>query len=164
MAARRLLIVMLILLGISSALAIVLPKPGRDDPPPEKSAATGANGATGTTGADEKDDASGESSFPDADENEEDADAKAEAGSARYESVRLVAGKPVEIEARPGSRLVLTVKSQEGSAVEIEGLGLTGFADPYAPAIFDLILPSEPGRYAVSAPGAKPSAVIDTRP
>lgn len=163
MAARRLLIVMLILLGISSVLAIALPKPDRDDPPPEQSATTGTTGATGTTGTDQENGASGQGGTVSEEADEEAADAKAEAGSARYESVRLGADKPVEIEARPGSRLVLTVKSKRGSVVEIEGLGLTGYADPYAPAVFDLILPPDPGRYPVSAPGAKPSAVIDTR-
>mgnify|MGYP001042132635 FL=1 len=164
MAARRLLIVMLILLGISSVLAIALPKPDRNDPSPEQSTTTGATGVTGATGTDQKSGAGGEGETAGGEAEEEAVAAKAEAGSARYESIRIGVGKAVEIEARPGSRMVLTVKSQDGSMVEIEGLDLTGYADPYAPAVFDLILLPGPGKYRISAPEAKPSAVIDTGP
>lgn len=158
MAARRLLIIMLLLLGVSSVIAIALPDPNRDDSTSEQKAATGSTGETGATGESGTSGATGEG----------DSDpVGASAGPGREvagETIDLDARKPERIRAKAGSRMILTVKSKSGSEVEIEGLGLTGFADPYAPAVFDVILPPEPGRYQVSAPEARPSAVIDTRP
>ena len=148
MAARRLLIVMLILLGISSVIAIVVPERQPDDSPPAESAVTGETGATGSTGEGEPGD------------GQEDLDA--EASKTVAETVNLDAGKPRRIKARAGSRMILTVTSENGSEVEIEGVGRTGFADPYAPAVFDLILPPEPGRYQVRAPEGKTGTTIVT--
>lgn len=149
MAARRLLIVMLVLLGISSVIAIVIPEPNRDDPPPEETAVTGATGTTGTTGT------TGDAEGPKPKEPEAES-------NPLEKTVQLGASEPVEIKAKPGTRMILTVNSKEGSEVEIEGLGLTGFADPFAPAVFDLILPPEPGRFQVGAPEGKPDATIIT--
>jgi hypothetical protein len=59
--------------------------------------------------------------------------------------------------------MVLTVESKTGSEVEVEGLGLAGFADPFAPAVFDIVFPGKPGTFKVLAPGEKPAATITTR-
>lgn len=150
MAARRLLIIMLILLGISSVIAIALPKPDREDSPPQEPVVTGTSGATGATGS------TGDAGTPEEKVEPGDAVATAEA------KVDLDAKKPAEIKAKPGTRIIVSVTSEKGSEVEITGLGRTGFADQYAPAVFDLILPSEPGQFQVKAPGEKPSAVIKT--
>ena len=144
MAARRLLIIMLVLLGISSVLAIALPKPERNDSTSQESGVTGETGATGTTG----------------DTSEKDSD-PSPVGVAT-ESVELGAKKPVEIKAKPGSRMIIRVNSLQGSEVEVEGLGLAGFADRFAPAVFDVIFPTVPGKFRVLAPGERPSAVIVT--
>lgn len=170
MAARRLLIVMLILLGISSVLAIALPKPDRSDPTPDEPAVTGSSGATGTTGASGTTGAAGpglaaggKPATGGGTAGKRPGRGTTGPGETRHETVQLETRKPVEINANPGSRLVLTVKSREGSLVEIEGLGLTGFADPYAPAVFDVILPPDPGSYRIRAPEGKPVAVINAR-
>ena len=160
MAARRLLIVMLVLLGISSVIAIVVPEPDRDDSPAEETTTTGETGTTGetaTTGATGAGGTTGENG----EEAEPGGEVQDPPGQLR-KSVELDAGKPAEIKAKAGSRLILTVTAKEGSEVEIEGLGLTGFADQFAPAVFDVILPAEPGKFEVRAPGEKPGAVIKT--
>jgi hypothetical protein len=150
MAARRLLIVMLVLLGISSVIAIVVPEPSeRDSDPPETAATgtTGTTGSTGTTGAQERRE-------------------KAERGGADVVEQTVAidrAGDTVDLEAKPGSRMILTVSSRKGTVVEVRGLGLTGFSDPYAPAVFDIYLPDEPGEYVVAESGGKPKARIVTR-
>ncbi|HMT04848.1 MAG TPA: hypothetical protein PKD76_04820 [Solirubrobacterales bacterium] len=180
MAARRLLIIMLILLGISSVIAIALPKPDRDDPGSGSSAVTGATGDTGSTGhdaANRDDSANGDGAGNGNDSNtgetsvvagqgERAEPANGNSAEGEPEGERTVSldakDEPVTVRATPGSRLVLTVRSETGSEVEIGGLGLTGFADEYAPAVFDVILPTEPGNYPVRAPGGKPGAVIVT--
>ncbi len=158
MAARRLLILMLILLGISSVIAIALPKPDRDDPTSQESQTTGETGTTGETAI------AGGNGDPDEPEgtggDEEAKNGAADAPVRR--TVELDASAPVAIKARPGSRLILTVKTKAGAEVEIDGLGLAAFADPYAPAVFDVILPSEPGKYRVRVPDQTASAEIIT--
>lgn len=150
MAARRLLIVMLVLLGISSIIAIVVPEPSQRDSDPPETSTTGETGATGNTGA------TGDTG--------EDEGAQG-APRVAHETVTLDGKdkREPELVARPGTRMILTVDSKEGEVVEIDGLGLTGYADPHAPAVFDIFLPPEPGRYAVGAPGAEPVATIVTR-
>ncbi len=151
MAARRLLIVMLVLLGVSSVIAIVVPEPKRDDPPARETATTGETGATGTTGESGENDSL---SQKDAEPNP--------ASETLARTVELGTGKPEKIEAQTGARVILTVKAENGSEVEIEGLGLSGFADRFAPAVFDVVLPSEPGEFQVKAPDQKASATIVT--
>ncbi|MBN8866871.1 MAG: hypothetical protein J0H98_04905 [Solirubrobacterales bacterium] len=139
MAARRLLIVMLVLLGISSVIAVVVPNPqSRDQNPPE----------TGTTDA-----------LAELDEESE----KQAAIPVERKSISLPAeGGPTRIDAKPGQRLIVTVDANRASQIEIVGLGQTAFADPYAPAVFDLVLPGEPGRFPVRQPDGEPVAVIST--
>ena len=171
MAARRLLIVMLVLLGISSVIAIVVPEPNRDDPPPEETGTTGATGNTGATGA--TGETSGSTGASGATGSSGAAGSTGQTGAAgvtgargpggvREVVVSLDAAKPAEVKAQPGTRIVITVESKQGSEVEIGGLGLAGFADRFAPAVFDVILPTEPGRFGVRAPGEKPAAIIVT--
>lgn len=156
MAARRLLIIMLLLLGISSVLAIALPNADRDRSDQGEPTVTGTTGTTGTTGSD--------TSAPDEDENAGDKAqvVKVEAGDdgVTDATVKLDSKDPTELKLKQGSRLVLTVESKTPSEVEIEGLGRIGFTDQYAPAVFDLVLPAEPGKYAVRAPGDEPAATI----
>lgn len=160
MAARRLLIVMLVLLGISSAIAIAIPEPDRDDPPAEEST-TGATGATGEIETTDGDGTGGTTGETGPTGTEDGTDPGPE--GVRQVSVALGGREPVRIQAKPGNRLFLTVSSTDASEVEVEGLGLIGFADRFAPATFDLLLPGEPGKYRVRAPGQEPSAVIITQ-
>lgn len=159
MAARRLLIIMLVLLGISSVIAIAVPDPNRDDQDSQQEAVTGTTGATGTTGETGANGATGETG---AGNQVADGVAGDSLGEVSRETIDLDATKPARIEAKAGSRMILIVKSKSGSEVEIEGLGLNGFADPFAPAVFDVILPDEAGQYRIQAPGKKPAAVLKT--
>lgn len=161
MAARRLLIIMLVLLGISSVLAIALPKPERNDSSSQETAVTGETGATGVTGETGGNGSQGAVAGTGPDEAPP-ARARTGPGGVATETIELGEKTPSQVKAKVGTRMIITVNSLEGSEVEIEGLGLAGFADRYAPAVFDVIFPTEPGRYRVGAPGEKPSAVIVT--
>jgi len=118
---------MLVLLGISTGIAIVAPAP-KDDPAPEET--TPPTGTTGTTGST----SSGEPEPRNADLVE--AEIKGNDGS-----------EPVR--AGPGDRLVLTVDPGRAANIEIPGLGLAGTATEYAPVVFDVQLPTEPGNLSV---------------
>jgi hypothetical protein len=70
-------------------------------------------------------------------ERPEPAHATFTAGGKR-ETRRVEEGQPVQV----------TVKTRAPGQVDIEGLGVTGSAEPLTPARFD-VLPAEPGRYEV---------------
>lgn len=136
MAARRLLILMLILLGISSVFAVLIPNPRRDAREQEARQDAGSTGATGST------DATITVTPP----------AGTTGGATPQAPEASVAGGPVRatvepdgrsrtIKVKPEGRLILTVESSQPSQVTIPGLGLTGFADRWAPAVFDTLLP-----------------------
>lgn len=170
MAARRLLIVMLVLLGISSVIAVIAPHPRKEaaERAEREKGATGATGATGggaaAGGAGAAGTAGGEA---DGDAGSRGGAAVAAASPGEGPLARdVTAGGRVErIEAGPGDRLVLTVNAADPTEVAIPGLGLTGFADPYAPASFDLRLPAEPGSFPVRNLGSgERAAVITTVP
>ncbi|MGK2931517.1 MAG: hypothetical protein ACSLFD_01865 [Solirubrobacterales bacterium] len=135
---------MLVLLGISTGIAIVTPAPS-DDPPPEETAPpTGATGATGDTSS--------------AEPRETDP-----ADPGLIEASVSGGKKPKTVKASPGDRLVLEVDPGRPSDLEITGLGLTGTTTAYAPAVFDVQLPPEPGRFkVVEVGGKKELAVIET--
>jgi len=160
---------MLVLLGISSVIAIVVPEPNRDDPPAEQSATgatgatggTGSEGTTGEAGATGQTGATGTTGATGATGKNDQAPTAVPGVVNR--TVSLDSKRPERIKAKTGSRMVLTVESRTGSEVEVEGLGLAGFADPYAPAVFDIVFPGEPGTFKVLAPGGKPVATITTR-
>lgn len=95
----------------------------------------------------------------------------------RGRAVRTVQDKPItatfgprstgRVSVEAGDRLTLVVQVDRPSEVSIRGLGLTGFADPYAPARFDILL-RDPGSFPVyTVPGGR-SGVIEvsraTRP
>lgn len=203
MVARRLLIVMLVLLGISSVIAVVTPNPRQEAT--EKEAATGATGASGTgttgaagesgtTGADGTTGVSG-TTGPDPEagatgqpgnkngaaggKNGSTGRDRGQAGKGRPAAKSPAGSKvpggisyriatdadagegPLRLKARTGERLVLTVTTRKAGQIAIRGLGQLGFADRYAPARFDVILPERPGRFPVVEPGTnRPTAVI----
>ncbi len=130
MAARRLIIVMLVLLGISALVSIVVPEPSTDEQPRGEtttgatgsSAATGADGATGNVGG--------------AGQGVSDA-------LPGIEQVTIRSGMSVHLE--PGAQVSLAVDSARPLDVAIPALGLTATASEYAPAVFSLILPTDEG-------------------
>lgn len=140
MAARRLIITMLVLLGISTALAVVAPAP-KDDPAPEEVAPPA--GATGATGARP----SGNPGRPD---------------PGLVEASISAGDEVTTVKASPGDRLVLSVDPGRASDVEIPGLGLTGTTTAYAPATFDVRLPDDPGEFEVVEVDGPKLALIKT--
>jgi len=144
MAARRLIIVMLVLLGISTAVAIITPVPEEDAAEERVTGTTGETGSTGTTG--------------------ETAPEEAEPAESNLVEATVKSGEePKTVKASPGDRLVLQVDPGRASDVEVTGLGLTGTTTPYAPAYFDVRLPSKPGTYeVVDVDSEKELAVIET--
>ncbi len=130
---------MLVLLGISTGIAIVTPAPN-DDPAPETSPTTGVTGVTGAGGSD--------SSSP---------------GNTDLVKATVSADDDSKtVKASPGDRLVLTVDPGRASDLEIPDLGLTGTTTPYAPVTFDVQLPAEPGQFEVIEATGRKLAVIET--
>jgi hypothetical protein len=157
MAARRLIIVMLVLLGISTTIAIIGPdreeravesgptdnasreEAGDDDP-------TGTTEATGRTGETE---ATGRAGSPGEDAGAADPGGQGATGAA--ELAFTASGRQEVLCARPGSRVILTVRTTEALDVSIPDFGRTASVTPYSPEPFDLLMPEEPGRYDIEA-------------
>lgn len=156
MAARRLIIVMLVLLGVSTALAIVTPAPPTDDPQEEPT--TGVSGASGTTGST----GAGGSSENGGDDRELGLGGGS-SGSWLVEATVKPGSRTNIVRAGAGDRLILTIQTEEPAIVEIPDLGLTQTTSEFAPAVFDVILPAKPERIEVTTvDGKQPVAVIDT--
>lgn len=122
MAARRLLIVMLLLLGISTLAAALVPPPERE---------TQTDSSTSTT-----------RSTPTRERPE---------GERVAAEVTARSGGPPEIvRVSTGDQLALVVKVARAAEVEVPAFGLVEFAEPGAPARFDVLV-DEPGRFEVNA-------------
>jgi hypothetical protein len=117
------LIVMLVLLGISTLAAALVPT-DRNDSPSE---------ATDTVDAG----------------SEEKPDRRQPASRLVRRRIR-VTDKPAVVHVRSGEQVRLAVSGPFGDDIEIPALGLTAAMTPYAPATFDLIVPG-PGTFAVRA-------------
>ena len=180
MAARRLIIVMLLLLGISTGVAIVAPGPeraaetetsGDGDIPggsdPSSGASAGGSGAS-TTGTD-ADDETGATGAGQGATGAGAAGAGAGATDAPGESpdpdglpgdtVAIAISVPANggkasVCARPDSRLVLTVRTTAPIDLAIPEFGRTASATKYAPAVFDLLLPGESQDFEVTELGS----------
>ncbi|MGA7396773.1 MAG: hypothetical protein WBW62_04930 [Solirubrobacterales bacterium] len=135
MAARRLIIVMLVLLGISTAIAFIVPEPNTDDPQEVTTGSTGSTGTTGTSG-------DGDTEPP-------------PSGSDLVEKTVTADEEVSPIAAEPGDRVVLRVQPAVPTDVEIEALGLISYASDFAPAVFDFIMPSEPESFDVTQSGSE---------
>lgn len=131
MAARRLVVVMLVLLGISTLVAALVPTPNR-----HQSDSTTTTGAGGTTRP-----APSAPSSP---------AAPADLLNAR---ITVSGGAPEVVKVHPRQRLVLLVGGAVGDDISIPAFGLTETMTPEAPARFDLIVDRR-GKFAVRAFGA----------
>lgn len=122
MAARRLIIVMIVLLAISTAVAVIAPQP-----------------------AERRESETTEATVPEP----EDPSWYDEAGQPPKESVIYSdARSPKRIVARVGDRLRLEVEGAEGRQIAIPSLGLAGTQSRTAPARFELYFDS-PGEHDV---------------
>ena len=134
MAPRRLVLAMILLLAISTVIAVVTPDPSQRD-------ATRTEQADGES----RDRAGDNPPVPGGRQDETDVEAadrdQGDSGSTPRSEVVTVGG-PVEVlRVRPGQRIVLEVKADRTTELEIPELGRTSTSDPFAPAIFDLIAP-----------------------
>jgi hypothetical protein len=177
MAARRLIIVMLVLLGISAAIAIVAPDPVDQTAETGQTGATGStgetgsSGETGTTGATGSTGATGESApADDAAGGPGDGagsipgegpggaasppgELERSAGGRTVSVTTSVGSDPVTVCVRPSTRLILTLRTGETLDISIPAFGRTVTATGFAPAVFDLLMPAEPGSFAVEELG-----------
>jgi hypothetical protein len=130
MAARRLIIIMLVLLGISTLLAAALPDRVRDT---EEENAASETSATATEAAGKE---------PTGDEQQA-------LSTRRLKPVTINADEgPAVIKLEAGQQLPLTVLSSTEDLVEIQRIGFVDAVGPYKPATFD-ILTGRPGAYAI---------------
>ena len=143
MAPRRLIIVMVLLLAFSTALAILVPGPRQPSPdtPPERPSA----------GSEDRPEPSRSGSGQGAPVPDRANPEKARApGNARLVEAKVLAGGPIEqITLDRGDRLVLEVFSNRPRVISVEGAGLTDTAGPYDPARFDLLAGSRKERLIV---------------
>jgi hypothetical protein len=121
MAARRLLIVMLVLLGISTLAAALVP------PPERESTQTETTNSTATR----------------AQEPRHGERVAAEVSASRR-------GRPERVRVSTGDQLALVVNAPRPAEVAIPAFGLIEFADRGAPARFDILI-ERSGRFDVTA-------------
>ena len=148
MAARRLIIAMVLLLAVSTGIAILAPNPSTNDSQvvSTTTGATGSTGDTGSTGATGKAGPTGESG-----PNGPGQEIASETGTT---VVDLLPEKSVqEVKVAPGDRLILSVATRTPTDVELEGLGLTDAASEYEPARFDVLMPPGEAKYPVITVG-----------
>jgi hypothetical protein len=131
MAARRLVILMLILLGISTLAAALVPRPDRGDD--EETATEGTVGAgTGTTAA-----APAEGEPP-----------TASRGKLLRARIGIGAGEIPVVPIKVGDNLSLEIRSKRAGLLEIPALGRVEAVSPGTPAFFD-VRGREPASYGV---------------
>lgn len=141
---------MVVLLAISTALAILVPEPPRD-----------RNGSGGT---ERERPATTDPKPGEKPPSTPDRPTDRDSAAVVEKSVRVEG--PVEtIPARAGDRLILEVRSAKPVLVEVEGAGLIDPADRYEPARFDLLLRDRPRRLVVreADPAGRTVALIEVR-
>ncbi|CAN5514059.1 hypothetical protein BH20ACT15_BH20ACT15_03740 [soil metagenome] len=148
MAARRLLVLMVILLGVSTILAASLPDRVRDpEQGTESAGSTGSEKVAETeTQATSPEAAAPGASLPAA----QDSDAQAAADCDVVTCVTINAERPevTIVKAPLGGQLALTVRSRKADTVEIPALGQIDVVSADAPATFDLLIDSA-GTYGI---------------
>ena len=131
MAARRLLILVLAVLVVSTVGAALIAPPRPQDTPEDQT----------TTSTPEQ------------------RSERAEAGRLVEKSVQSASRRPEVVDLRVGDQLELSVRTRVPAQVEIARLGMLEDAAPDAPAHFS-VLATEPGRFAVRIVGGRTVALI----
>jgi hypothetical protein len=121
MAARRLVIVMLVLLGVSTLLASLAPPPGS-----RTGSSTTATGPRTTKQASKN------------------------AAELVRRQIDAQASRPEVIQVPAGDQLALEVSSDRVAEIEIDLLGLLDTAAPLAPARFDVFAADPGSRYTIT--------------
>ena len=153
MAARRLIIAMVLLLAISTGIAILVPNPSTDDSEvvTTTTGASGSTGSTGSTGEDGKAGPTGATGTTGL--TGKSTPAATSRMSSTGSKTKVVALKPEKslqvVKLAPGDRLILSVATRTPGDVELEGLGLTDSASEYEPARFDVLIPPGEADYPV---------------
>lgn len=132
MAARRLVVVMLVLLAISTLAAALVPAPEPDPRPGERAEGGATRPREGRTGA---------------------TDEQGSAGRLVQRRIRISNRRPPTIALRPGDQLKLLVSGPFGDDITIPAFGLTETMTVFAPARFDLIV-EEAGTFPIRAVNA----------
>lgn len=148
MAARRLIVAVLVLLGISTGLAIVAPDPT------EQTVETGTTGSTSPTSGDGAGPTGGTGETGQTGESGPTGEKGATGGGSPPGAVQIAftaSGKQTTLCVRPGSRVILTVRTAALLDVSVPDFGRTASATAFAPAVFDLLMPEKPGRYDIEA-------------
>jgi len=149
MAARRLIMVMIGLLAISVLISVFIQSPA-DRADEASTATTGATSATGPTG-DTGNTATTGATGPTGDRGPTGESRPLNDGTV---SVAPLFGEgPVTICVRPGNRLILTLRAKRTIDVTIPEFGRTGTVSEFAPAVFDLVLPDDSGRFPIEELG-----------
>lgn len=153
MAARRLIIAMVLLLAVSTGIAILAPNPSTNDSE-VASTTTGASGSTGSTGSTGGEGNAGPTGASGATgltgESTAAATSQVSSTGSKTKVVALKPEKSVQVVTlAPGDRLILSVATKSPVDVELEGLGLTDSASEYEPARFDVLIPPGNARYPV---------------
>ena len=165
MAARRLVIVMLVLLGISTLAAALVPAPDRDRAE-EQTAAEDRPEQKGQAPAEEPQPQPDEDS-QEPEQPEEPLQTPADPldggetvppavrSGLVYARVDFPGGEPQIIRVLPGSQvnLVVTSSQDEGDNIVLPDFGLTDTVSEYGPARFDVLI-EEAGRYEIRAQDA----------
>ncbi len=145
MAARRLIMVMLGLLGLSILISFFVPN--RADRSEE--GANGTTGVTSTTGPTGDTGSSGGTGVTGPTGDQETAGESGASADRTLSVAPLVGSEPVGICVEPGYRLILTLRAKETIEISIPEFGRTATATPFAPAVFDLLLPDGSDTFAV---------------
>ncbi len=130
MAARRLLIIMLVLLAISTVLALVVPS--RSPRNADRSTSTSTTETTPRPDPTLTPDITGK------------------VVSAHFDFLSKTRNT---VDVHRGDQLILSVTGSTGDDIEIPHFGLTETVTPYAPAVFNLIV-DESGTFPIRAVGA----------
>jgi hypothetical protein len=136
MAARRLLILMLILLGVSTLAAALVPTPGGDDGESEET----ERESTGAIGAETRPEG-GAAAQPKAGKPRE-------RGKSLDASIKLGGGKIPVVPIKVGDNLSLEIRSKRRGLLEIPALGRVEAIAPGTSAFFD-IRGREPASYGI---------------
>lgn len=121
MAARRLLIVMLVLLGISTLAAALVPPPEEQQGTTERPTSTSQR--------------MGQEPRP---------------GERVAAEISAASAKPEEVRLTQGDQLALVVQTERPAEIAVPDFGLIEFAEPGAPARFDILVERD-GRFEVTA-------------